>query len=110
MPAALQQPNPSFFSMRLVLGVATYILTFRYNARMNKWICDIADASNNNLLNGQPVNTAWPILGTYFNRIAGALPPGLLLALDMTGQGRDACLNDFGGDIQVFYYQPPAST
>ena len=97
MAAAL----PGWFTIRTVLGKASYNLTYRYNARMDRWLLDVADANNVLLISGQPILGSWPVFGRFLGRVAG-LPNVLLLVVDMTGQGRDPQEDTFLADVQQF--------
>lgn len=96
-------PTDSFFTQRTVLGPDTFILTFRYNARMDRWILDIADASNNVIEQGMVILASRNVYGLYINKLAAQLPAGSLIPVDMTGQGRDPQLKTLGGDVLLGY-------
>lgn len=99
-------PYDGCFTMRTALGTASFTLTMRYNARMDRWLMDIADANGVDLLNGQPILTGWPVFTTFFNKIPG-LPAGYLIAADLTGNGNDPTELTLGGDVPLVYW--PAS-
>ena len=99
-------PLDGCFTMRTTLGAANFTLTARYNARMDRWLMDVADANGNALLTGMPILTGWPIWTRFFNNIPG-LPAGAMLAVDLTGAGNDPTEFTFGGNVPLFYV--PAS-
>jgi hypothetical protein len=98
MPAQVSE----FFSQRVALGNATYVVTFRYNARMDRWLIDVADANTVPLVTGLPILGGWPMI-QRFQGIVKGLPEGFWVALDMTGAGRDPQQETLGGDIPLFY-------
>jgi hypothetical protein len=93
------------YSMRIALGAVVYVLTFRYNARMDRWLLDVADANLNILVSGQPILGGLGVAGDLGGCIPG-WPAGLLFTLDNTGAGRDAQENTFGGDVPLYYWEP----
>ena len=98
-------PVDGFFTQRTVLGPASYILTFRYNTRMDRWVLDIATSVGVPIVTGRVIQGRWPVLSRFVGRYDG-LPLGALIAVDMTGQNRDPQENTLGGDVILAYYQP----
>ncbi len=94
-----------FSTIRVALGDATYLLRTRYNARMDRWILDVADSNANLLVAGIPILGEWPTL-TRFQGIIAGLPKGMLASIDMTGSHRDPQENTFGTDCPLFYLEP----
>jgi hypothetical protein len=90
-----------YFTQRTVIGAAAYILTVRYNARMDRYIMDIADASNTPIIQGLPILSNTNIYGLYVNKLPVSLPNGSLLVVDMSGLGADPQLGTLGGTVVV---------
>jgi len=99
-------PSDGCFTIRTALGGASFTLTIRYNARMDRWLMDVADSNGMTLLSGQPILTGWTVFGTFFNKIPG-LPSGAMVAVDLTGNGADPTEFTLGGNVPIFYI--PAS-
>ncbi len=98
----MSAPINQFYSQRTVLGGVSYVLTFRYNSRMDRWILDIADANAVTLVTGVPILGRWAGL-RRFNGIIPGLPKGALAATDLTGADRDPQEATFGNDVPLFY-------
>ena len=103
----MANPTDGFFNQRTVIDGVTYVLTFRYNARMDRWILDVADANQNTLVAGAVIQGGWPVISRY-RGIAIGIPVGAFLAIDMTLQGRDPQEFTLGADVPMLYYGPGA--
>jgi len=101
----MSNPTDGFFSQRTVFNGVVYGLNFRYNARMDRWLVDVLDANQNMLLAGQPLLGGWDVL----HRFQGVVnvPAGILLPVDMSGQGRDPQEFTLGSDVQLFFLPLP---
>ncbi len=99
-------PLNQFYSQRTALSGVSYILTFRYNARMDRWIMDVADSNATLLLAGIPILGRWAGL-RRFNKLIPGLPVGALAAVDLTGADRDPQESTFGNDVPLFYLVEP---
>ncbi len=91
-----------YFTQRVALGASVFVVTFRYNGRMDRWLVDVADSNLKVLLTGLPVLGGWPVT-TRFKGLIEGLPTGFWVALDMTGAGRDPQQDTLGGDVPLFY-------
>lgn len=98
----MANPTDGSFTQRTILDGVAYNLSFRYNARMDRWILSVADANQNQLLSGICIQGLWPVITTWHNLIAG-LFTGDFIAVDLTGQGRDPTELTLGGDIPLFF-------
>lgn len=98
IPIKVTSPD---FSFPIELDGATWIFRFRWNHRMEQWRMDVFDAEGNALVRSVGVVINTPLL----NRFAymGNLPPGVLMALDNSGQTLDATYDDFGTRVELFY-------
>jgi hypothetical protein len=97
------QQNLPWYITRISLSGTVYTLRFRYNSRMQRWILDIADASNNDLINGLPILINQNVNGQY---VITGLPPGFFFAIDTTQQDMQPTLNSFGTINSLFYSDP----
>lgn len=66
-----------WYQFRTALSGVVYTITLRYNPRMQRWIMDIADASNNPIQMGLPVLINRSVAGQY---VTVGLPPGATFA------------------------------
>lgn len=65
-------PEPQ--KLAISLGGVNYVLKLRYNARLELWLLDIADAEERPLVSGIPLVTGADLLGQYRHLgIKGAL-------------------------------------
>ena len=97
VPVNTTFPSHSF---RIDFEGVIYTLRFRYNTRMSRWIMDIADAANNDIINGLPVLLRYPLHNRF---VREALPPGGLLAYDESGQQEQPERNDFAKNHILLY-------
>ena len=56
-------PEPQ--RLAISLGGVDYVLKLRYNARLELWILDVADAEEHQLVSGIPLVTGVDLLGQY---------------------------------------------
>lgn len=91
----------SQYSQTTTLEGRDYELTFSWFERGDRWYLDIA-SDGVTLLAGLKIVADWPLLRL---RTSELLPPGELIALDMTGNGRDPNLRDLGERVKLFYIE-----
>ncbi len=85
------------------LGGTTYTLTFRYrNTIEGGWILDIADASNNPLVNGIPLVTGANLLEQYSH--LGF--QGGLYVQTTTDPDAVPTFDNLGADAQLYWVTP----
>lgn len=91
------------YTFQIDLDGQTYTLTFRFNTRINLWVMDIADAVGTIIRGGAGlvIQTNVPLTDQYQSN--SSLPPGRFIAIDETGQNRDAGTDDLGNDIKLVY-------
>lgn len=77
-----------------------YLLTFALNLRDSYWYLDIADQDGVPIVSNIKIVVAWDLLKrcTDIRR-----PPGVLLAVDLTGSGLDPGPTDLGGRVELRY-------
>lgn len=106
MSAFLQVParnDVPWYKFTVTLSGQVYTLRFRYNTRMQRWIMDVADSANNDVLNGVPVLIERDLAGQY---VFVGLPSGTFFALDLTGQGDQPTRYSFGVAAALIYRDP----
>lgn len=101
-------PIPSgqpFWTQRVALDGAEYVLEGRWNQRAGKWFLGLLDADGNRLSGQVKVVCHFPLF-----RLCSAegAPPGMLFARDTTApdptaEGRDPHLEDFGSRVLLVY-------
>lgn len=92
-----------WYSFKITLSGTLFTLRFRYNTRMSRWIMDIADSQNNDLLNGLPMLINRNLNGRF---VDAGLPRGFLFCTDDTNQGTQPTRYSFGKDHSLFYFDP----
>lgn len=93
-------------TLRIDLEGVVYTLRFKWNVRLATWMMDIADAENGDLVNGIAVRSNVDLIGHIS---AAAVPPGVLLAYDETGQVRNPDRDTFGVEVKLFYNEAAGS-
>ena len=87
----------------IVLSGTSFTLHFRYNTRMSRWIMDIADQSDTDILDGLPLLIDRNVNGQY---VISGLPVGTFFAVDDTNQGTQPTRYSFGTDHTLYYADP----
>lgn len=95
-----------WYNFKVTLSGTLYTLRFRFNTRMNRWILDLADAQNNDILNSLPMLINRNMNGRF---VTPDLPPGFLFCTDDTNQGTQPTRYSFGKDHSLFYFDPTGS-
>lgn len=96
-----------WYSFRTSLTQVIYTLRLRYNTRMARWILDIADAQNNDIINSLPILIERNINQQY---VISGLPSGMLFSTDTTGDESQPVRNSFGIDHLLWYFDPTGTT
>lgn len=97
----LRSDFPSYFQ-KVTLDEVVYTLSFRFNARMNKWIMDISSSAGVALLEGLPLTQGMPLTYRFVGRTAD-FPLGQFWIIDETEQGGDPDRDTLGQDIKLIY-------
>ena len=89
-------------SVALTSGDVTYSVVHRWNARDASWYLDVFDEDARPIACGLRV-----VLGAYLGgRIDHPLfRDGVLVAIDTSGAGREAAIDDLGTRVQLRYYE-----
>jgi Domain of unknown function (DUF6983) len=94
-----------FVQFRITLSGVIYTLTFKYNTRMSRWVMEIDDANDNQLLSGIVLLIERNLTGQYLYL---AIPPGVFFCTDDTGQDTQPVQTSFGVDHTFWYVDPDA--
>lgn len=91
------------YSFEIELDAATYRFDFHWNDRAAGWFFQISDVNEVPLISGRRVVVGFPLLYRF---VTPGLPPGMLEAVDTSGQGLDPGLTDLSpsGRVHLLYY------
>lgn len=96
-------PSEPFYTFGVDLEDTSYLIEMRWNGRdvPGAWYMSIMEEDGTPIRMGIKV-----VLGTFLGRrsVNAKFPPGLLVAIDLTGKGQDATLDDLGTRVVVYYY------
>lgn len=101
------QQNLPWYTFQMTLTQVIYTLTMRYNTRMNRWILDVNDSQNNQILSSIPLLINRNLIGQYTTL---NLPPGMIFVTDDTNQDTQATQYSFGVDHSLWYFDPEGET
>jgi hypothetical protein len=78
-----------------------YLLDVRWNSRAESWYFDMLSEDETPLRRGMRL-----VLGAFLGvrSASDELPHGVLMAIDRTGEGREAGFDDLGDRVVVFYF------
>ncbi len=103
---ALQQINTSTtltdYTQRTILDGREYVLHLRWNGRSAKWFLSVLDQDESPIVQGIKIVADFPLLESA---VDDRLPPGVLLALDTTQEGRDPGLTELGDRVVLVYQE-----
>lgn len=77
-----------------------YGLDFGFNARSNLWFMSIYSSADELILGDIPILTNVPLTDQY---VKEGLPPGRFIAINETGSGENAGLNNLGTEVKLLY-------
>lgn len=88
------------YSFSIDLDGVNYILSFKHNSRMDKWVMSIADSEGVAIVEGLAILTNVPLTqGLTIDR----LPPGKFIAIDETGNNENPNEENFGTNVKLLY-------
>jgi hypothetical protein len=91
-----------YYDFEIELEQRSFLFTFRWNARDDAWIFDLATGDGEAILSGRKVTLGMPLLARFRD---ARLPAGDLLALDTTGQDVEPGLEELGGRVVLLYVE-----
>lgn len=97
IPTSQQESN---YTQVTGLDGRDYVLELRWNQRQGRWYLKISTADDGTIQGPVAVVADWPLV--YPGKDL-PLPPGCLMAVDTTGQGRDPGLTELGGRVVLVY-------
>ena len=92
-----------WYNFKISLSGVMYSVDLRYNVRMQRWVMNLLDASDNPLLMGIVMLNKRDVIGQY---VTLKLPPGILFCLDNTGNNLEATLGSFSTTNTIYYATP----
>lgn len=93
-------PGRLLYSYQVSLDDVTYTLGLRWNARSETWVLSLLTAAGEPITVGRAVVIGVPLLG----RIPDPrLPPGVVMAVDLTDSGTRPGRDDLGDRVQLVY-------
>lgn len=98
-------PGVPFYSQKTRLDGVDYLLSFRYSQREDRWYLSIADSEELPILQGLKIVANWPLL--YPHRYDPRVPPGELMAIDLTSDTSPPGLSEMGEGkrVQLTYFE-----
>ena len=91
------------FKERVVLDGVPYVLSFRYNKRMEIYTMDISDSAEVLLIAGLVLWSGFPLTFRYIRRITD-FPLGNFMVVDETGLQRDL-VPGIGKEVKLLYIE-----
>ena len=97
LPLVPSTPNYRFAT---TLDGTSYVFDVRWNARDEAWYLDVYDQNETLIRAGVKI-----VLGALLGRrsVDPAFPDGLLIATDLSGEGREATFDDLGTRVVVIF-------
>lgn len=92
-----------FQRIALPIDTTQYLIDLRWNSRDSAWYMDVFESDETSILHGARV-----VLGMYLGRRARVRHPlfadGVFIAVDTSGEQREAGLDDLGTRVELRYY------
>ena len=96
-------PSIPFYRFGTTLSDVPYIFDIRWNGRDEAWYMDILQEDETPIRHGVKI-----VLGALLGRRSRdpAFPLGVMIAADLSGEGREATFDDLGTRVAVYQYEP----
>lgn len=88
------------YEFEITLDGSTYRLTFRWGEREAAWFFSVSEED------GTPISTNVKVVINFplARRNAKRRPPGMFLAIDTSGTGTEARIDDLGRRVALHYF------
>ena len=86
------------------LDGTVYRMSLRWNEHLESYMMDLETVDGTRLLMGRPLTVDFDLLDGYRTSVSG-LPPGQLIALDVSQLGEDCGQGGIGGRIKLLYVE-----
>lgn len=95
------QGGLAFQTFGTTLLSTNYVINQRWNTRDGAWYFDLLDQDESVIVAGIKI-----VLGVELGRRTtdSRMPKGIFWAADLSGEGRDATLDDLGTRVVVYFY------
>lgn len=93
----------AFYRLRVSLEGSDYLLDFAWNERAEAWALSVSSADDVPIVSGIRLVSNRPLLRRF--RATDGLPPGDLIALDLTKQIACANFTQLGADVPLYYVE-----
>lgn len=90
------------YQFQISLDGTTFTLHFRFNTRLDRWVMDIHDIDDVEIIQGAVLLYGLPLFDRY--KIA-SLPVGRFILSDETGEERNPGRDDLGDDFKLLYQE-----
>lgn len=97
IPITTEDPS---FKFSIDLEGVTYVLSFSYNSRMDRWTMSILDQNGVALRSGIKLITGWNLKRQY---VQSVLPPGGFAVIDLANETKNPNFDDFGQRTLLYY-------
>lgn len=88
------------YKFQITLEGTVYTLNFHFNLRLDRWVMDINDVDEVNIVTGIPLLYGLPLTDRYKNE---KLPLGKFVVTDETGDQRNPTRDALGEDFKLLY-------
>lgn len=90
------------YKITTTLENRVYNFVFKYNVRMDRWVLDIRDYQDNNIVSGLPLLLGVDLLDRFSNEY---LPPGKLFTINFEDQYNEGGISDLGNSLFLVYLE-----
>ena len=90
------------YDFTISLDGTVYLLSVRWNGRMNKWFISIALENGTEIIGMRPIIADFPPFARFRNN---NLPAGELIFIDTSGENRDPDRTDLGSRVILMYLE-----
>lgn len=95
-------PDVPLYTIRVTLDGREYVLGLDYSEREDRWWLSVSDVAGTPLATGIKLVANWPLL---HQRVSPDLPPGHLVAVDVSNSGGEPPgFADLGRRVRLLYY------
>lgn len=95
-----------WYYFKITLSGVIYTLRFRYNTRSQRWIMDLADSQDNDIVCSIPILIGVNLLENFASFTG--IPNGLFFVLDQTGKNTQPTRLSFGTTHTLYYLDETA--
>lgn len=101
-PLLIPVPEGAYTTQRIALDGRVYTMRLAWNAYAESWFLSLADDQDEPIVTGLRVVTNWPLLRFY--RYDERVPPGEIVAMDLTGNDAPPGYDELGKRVTLNYF------